>query len=322
MTTATTATAGVPLVAGLGRFLPTPADLARYCTSAKDGARALGTQTSLVAGLASAGLAHRADPARGPLFDYDDLLNAGLFSGSGRTVPELGRRYAVRFAAGSESSWYEPLSWQLTIRPPRRVPGGPRVSLSPLDTEAPGIRLIERDAAAGSAVVQVTGQRHTVSDPRVRPLWDEIVDALDSRAVRYQLVSEQLRRDHRRAWESGVADCVVASKELSRRLRSAGVAARVRRGYLLGLFGTEHAWCEVIEEGVAKPLDPVFAHLATAGAAGIPANPDFARACFGGRFNRLVPCAGQNGEPLVLLDGLAAPHSADVAVSAKPWSSR
>ena len=52
-----------------------------------------------------------------------------------------------------------------------------------------------------------------------------------------------------------MADCVVVTRLLAARLRDAGFQARARRGYLLGLVGSDHSWCEDFEDGRWKSLD-------------------------------------------------------------------
>jgi hypothetical protein len=277
------------------------------------------------------------DSERGPLFDYDDLMNVGMFCGTGQTVPELGLRFLMRFAVSPPTSWYAPRQWEIGVHPSSTAggrregadeTGGPRITVRVPDLDAPGVELLEgpgdrfgaplRTSGYG-AVVRLTGSEHTVRDPRIHEVWNEVVDALASRRVTYQTVPEPLRADHHRAWGLGVADCVVASRLLADRLRAVGLEATARRGYLLGLFGSDHAWCDVVEDGVHKSLDPVFAFVATVGdERGVAKAPDFAAACFGSRFNRLLPCRTDSAEPLVYFDGEPAPYWAMVGVGARP----
>ena len=176
-------------------------------------------------------------------------------------------------------------------------------------------------AAAYQAAVRITGAAHVVADPAVRPIWDGVVGPLVTGEVGFQAVAEPLRRDHHRAWALGTADCIVASKVLADRLNEAGLSARVRRGYQLGLYGSDHAWCELFEDGEYKPLDPMFSYLGHVGAPalGLPPSPAFAEAAYGGRFNRLLPFVGQDAEPLIYLDGRPAPYWALAGVGAKPF---
>lgn len=326
------------LLGALGRFTVVPSDIGRYDTDAATAAQALRAAPQQVIRLAAEGLPHVADPARGPLFDYDDLMNVGMFCGTGQTVPELGLRFLMRFAASSRASWYTAREWEIGVYPSRTaggessgtVPEGaarlPEVTVRVPDLSAPGVELVSKEdftdplrVGGYEATVRLTGADHGVRDPRIHAAWNEVVEGLASRRVTYQTVPEPLRADHHRAWELGIADCVVASRLLADRLRAAGLEATARRGYLLGLFGSDHAWCDVVEDGVHKSLDPVFAFVATVGdERGVAESPEFAASCFGSRFNRLLPCRTDSAEPLVYFDGEPAPYWAMVGVSARP----
>ncbi|MEU9980226.1 transglutaminase domain-containing protein [Streptomyces sp. NPDC050856] len=331
----TTDPAGTPAAAG---FRPVPADLARYDTGLVDAAAHLGIAASHLSGLADAGLPHVRDAGRGALFDYTDLTNAAYFSGSNTSIPELAWRFLLRFGQSSPATWYRPQTWDVTVRPP--VTSG-RVAreLGPLrlavpDSAAPGVELLGALEPPGEAawdggppaargyqvsayriVVRLSGAEDQVRDPRIRSAYDAVLDALDSGATTYQAVAEALRSDPDRAWELGMADCVVASRRLTARLRAAGLTARTRRGYLLGLVGGDHTWCEVQEDGRWKALDPVFAHLiGRTGAGGA-----FREACRGSRFNRLLPCAVEDAAPLIVrAGGEPVPLWALAGVSARP----
>ncbi|MFJ5549106.1 hypothetical protein [Streptomyces sp. NPDC093225] len=325
------------LLRALGRFTTVPADLARYETSAHTAAQALRATPEQVLRLAGAGLPHRDDPELGPLFDYDDVMNVGMFCGTGQTVPELGLRFLMRFAGSAAHGWFEPREWEVGVHPARTAGGGersggaadgaglPAVTTRVPDFAAPGVTglspAFDAPLLAGGyrSEVRLDGARHEVRDRRVLAAWDDVVGPLAAREVVYQTVPEALRADHGRAWELGVVDCIVASRLLAERLRAEGFEARARRGYLLGLFGSDHAWCEVVEDGVAKSLDPVFAFVATVGdERGVKESPEFAAACRGSRFNRLMPCVTDDAEPLVYFDGEPAPYWAMAGVSARP----
>ncbi|MFI9803981.1 hypothetical protein ACIHEJ_06350 [Streptomyces sp. NPDC052301] len=325
------------LLGALDRFRVAPPDVARYDTDTATAARALRAAPEQVARLADEGLPHVVDSARGPLFDYDDLMNVGMFCGTGQTVPELGLRFLMRFAASQRASWFEPRDWEVGVHPARTAGGegaeAPAADAGRLevtvrvpDLSAPGVEALDGGpfdeplrTNGYRAAVRLTGAEQTVRDPRIHEAWAEVVDGLASRRVIYQTVPEPLRADPHRAWDLGIADCVVASRLLADRLRAAGLQATARRGYLLGLFGSDHAWCDVVEDGVHKSLDPVFAFVATVGdERGVAESPDFAAACFGSRFNRLLPCRTDSAEPLVYFDGEPAPYWAMVGVGARP----
>ncbi|WP_406346184.1 transglutaminase domain-containing protein [Streptomyces sp. NBC_00648] len=336
--TQSTAAAG-SLTKALGQFHFVPEEFADYSTDLVTATRFLRTEPEQIRELVAAGLPHAIGADGEVLCDYVDLTNVAAFAGNGQTVPELALRFLMRFAASPLESLYTARGWEVVVRPPQR--NGETVAVRAADLEAPGLRVhsVEPldqadgpagDAPAGSLVpggyqmrVELTGEQDTVRDPRIKVVYDEIMAALLDESVIYQTVPEELRADHRRAWEMGMADCIVVSRMLADRLRSElGLTARARRGYLLGLLGSDHAWAEVQEDGRWKTLDAVAAHLVSGSRRdlGIGERPEFAAACFGSRFNRFLPCATDGADPLVYFGDRPAPQWALAGVSAKPWS--
>jgi hypothetical protein len=325
------------------RFERVPAEFARYAVDLDGAARLLGLSRERTAELAPRALPHEADPEHGPLFDYVDVMNLALFAGTSRdSIPELALRFLLRFASGARPSWYEPRHWLVRVRAPQTVGDdavSPDLRLLRPDLAAPGVEELDpRDLPIATATataakasveppgyevaVRLTGAEDAVGEPDVQAIYDDMLAALLSGTVVYQSVSEQLRMLHERAWDLGMADCVVVSRLLAQRLREAGYLARARRGYLLGLVGSDHSWCEYLEDGRWKTLDLVFAFLAGgAGHRRIQAPPEFAAACRGGRFNRLLPCEADEASALILSGGEPAPPWALAGVSAHPWES-
>ncbi|ACU72410.1 transglutaminase domain protein [Catenulispora acidiphila DSM 44928] len=313
------------------RFERVPAEFARYAVDLDAAARLLGLDPRRTAEVARDALPHETDPERGPLFDYVDVMNLALFAGTSRdSIPELALRFLLRFASGPRPSWYEPRHWLVRVRAPRSEEAAMQL-LGP-DLAAPGVQEVDpRDLPIATTTVEppgyevavrLTGAEATVGDPQVRAIYDDMLEALLSGTVIYQSVSEELRMLHERAWGLGMADCVVVSRLLAQRLRDAGFQARARRGYLLGLVGSDHSWCEYFEDGRWKTLDLVFAFLAGgAGHRRIEASPEFAAACRGGRFNRLLPCDAEEASALILAGDEPAPPWALAGVSAHPWES-
>jgi hypothetical protein len=318
----------------LDRFLPVPAPFARYDVTIGAAAQILAADQDRIAELAAGGLPHDRGADAGPLFDYYDLINLAMFGSRTRqSIPELALRFLLRFAATPSAGWYEPRQWLVQVRAPLPPPGTPaapagQVAIQRPDFTAPGVDALELGAGRApveapgyQAAVRLTGVAGSVRSVLARARFEELVDALSSGQVVYQAVAEPLRMDHEAAWRLGMADCVVVGRLLAERLRLAGLRARARRGYLLGLVGSDHAWCELYEDDRWKPLDVVFAYLAGAGASSrsLEPAPEFAAACCGSRFNRLLPCVSEEASALVHLGGEAAPAWALAGVSARPW---
>ncbi len=300
-------------------FEPTPPDLAVYDTTLADAATVLRTDEG---GVAVLGL-RQVDG----LLDHTDVANAALHAGSGTTVPELARRLLMRFAAAEPDTWFAPLDWTVAVH---RVPTGETFQVAVPDLDAEGVELLDDPAAylprpvvaeghqadPYEVRVRLTGERYEVTDRRIRAAFDDVLAAFDSGAVHYQAIAEPLRTDHRRSWELGVADCVVAGRFLADRLRAEGFRARARRGFLLGLVGNDHGWCEVHLDGRWRALDPVFAYLGAEH--GRDGGAEFRAASCGSRFNRLLPCAVAEPDALFLRpDGAPAPAWAFGAVSSR-----
>jgi hypothetical protein len=291
------------------RFVPTPGDLAVFDTTPAQAATVLSRDEAAVETLGLRQVEGR--------FDFTDVLNAGLHSGTGRSLPEMASGLLMRFAAAERESWFTPLDWTVSVQWPR---SGEQFHVAVPDLATDGIDVVGEPTAAVVAPVvprgyqaepyqvrvRLAGERFTITDRRVHAAYDEILAAFESGAVHYQAISEPLRIDHRRAWALGVADCVVAGRVLADRLRAEGMEARGRRGFLLGIVPNDHGYCEVLLDGRWRCLDPIFALLATKHAGDRAA--EFRDACVGSRFNRLLPCAVDGSAPLFLRpDGTPAP---------------
>ncbi|MET9857357.1 transglutaminase domain-containing protein [Streptomyces sp. NPDC006450] len=300
------------MAAGLDRFLAVPAGAARYDTDATAAALWLCTLPEYVIALGEKhGLPFVCDAERGPLFERADLINVGLMSGSGRTTLEVALRFALGFSAGPAEEWLGARDWLVTVRLPAEETGRHRVRVP--DVQAPGVRLLpsqglrlpahgaEFDHQGHQAAVRITGARGRVRDVRAGEVYREMLADLFARRVVYQCVAEPLRMDHHRAWEAGMADCIVVSRVITDRLRAVGLRARARRGYLLGVVASEHAWCEVWEDGRWKPVDVGLAFIPRRfpGGQDFPETREFTADCFGSRLNRLLPCVGEGAGSLL-----------------------
>lgn len=327
--------------AALGQFHTMPADFAHYVIDAATAAGILGVTPDQVAGLAAGVLPHATGPGAGLRYDYADLINLALFGGgSSQSIPDLALRFLLRFAAAGPDSWYAPRQWLVRVRIPESAAAdgaaSGRLEVSSADLHGPGIELLSADYVAATApklpkgtvpppgyevAVRLTGAPGTVRSAAANRVYAGVLEPLLSGAVIYQSVTEELRMRQQAAWALGMADCVVISRLLAERMREAGLTARARRGFLLGLVGSDHAWCEVFEDQRWKPMDAVFEFLASgnAGIRSIRAAPGFAPACRGGRFNRLLPCQADEASAIIRLDGQPAPPWWTSAISATSW---
>ncbi len=321
-----------------------PREFARYVIDSAAAGRILGVEPELVAGLAADALPCETDPTRGLLYDYVDVINLALFGGAnGRSIPDLALRFLLRFAAEEPDAWYAPRQWLVRVRAPESMAADAdtvagRPAVRPADLAAPGIEPLSQEylsrtagrLAAGcveppgyQVAVRVTGAADTVRSASANLIHEEMLATLLAGDVIYQSVTEELRMLHQRAWDLGMADCVVISRLLADRLRQAGLTARARRGYLLGLVGSDHSWCEVFEEDRWKPMDVVFEFLAssTDSIRAIKAAAGFAQTCRGGRFNRLLPCQASEATAVIRLGDRPAPPWWTCAISANAWQS-
>lgn len=302
------------LAAAVAGLRTVPPEYAVYDAGAAVAGTFLRLPPQVLPALAAAGLPHRDGGDGEPRFDFTDLTNLALRCGLGTTVPELARRFLLRFVIGAPETWYDERTWRITVAPPKGGETG--WQLLPLDADAPGIDVHESETVEGTttSIVTVVGRPDTVTDPAVIGPYEAILAALVSGDVAYQAVPEPLRDRYAEAWRYGIADCVVVSRLLASRIAATGSRARARRGYLLGLLGSDHAWAEVYADGRWQCLDPVFELLA----ATTPDTDEFRHACRGSRFNRLVPCATDTAAPLVSLPGRVTPAWALAGVSSTP----
>lgn len=329
-------TAVSPLSAVVGELKQVPEEFADYSTPPDVAARFLQVSEEDVLSFAEAGVCFRAGPDGLPRFEFADIYNLASLSGQGRSVFELGLRFLMRFSAERPESWFVERQWSVKVVPPdstalkARVPDDDCENVRQLEVNLPGQErgadqpldgdYIELPTAGVEYRVRLRGRHDTVQHPSIISAYTEVFDALIGGAISYQTVPEVLRSAADVAWDLGIADCVVVSQVLATRLRAAGHAARARRGYLLGLLGSDHAWTEVFEGGRWKQLDPVAAALATGKLRelGFSSHPDFLSSCRGSSFNRFLPCRTYQAEPLLLLADGTAPQWITCAISASP----
>ncbi len=267
-------------------------------------------------------------PCEGPpgdeRFDGNDLFNVALYSSSRASVPERAFQFVLRWMTDPSDSWFETRRWSfsLELTPDGRSGGASRLLLARPRPELLGGRLLDLESEPAEAAaregdivadgvdrltlrgrIETTGARMALRSPRLR----DIVEEFESTPYRWLKLPEQLQRQPERLLPHGVATCIAASLHLERRCHDAGLRARTRRGWVLGMLDLAHAWLEVCDDdGVVKTIDPIFALLSSL--VDDP-NPDFRTACRGSRLNRLLATDHRADEPLELrlLDGRSAP---------------
>ena len=260
------------------------------------------------------------DPATGgPLFDYYDLVNVGLASGTGLSLGEQAQRSLMRFALAPAATWTGDKRWALTIE--HRCPAEPCCGDGRWEATVPDLGPVggrierwqeesedekgERACAAllrQQGVVVLHGDVAPVVAADVRKVFREAVEAIVGGEVRYQWMPRALRTDPAATDRLRLTDCAVASRSLAERLVELGFEARTRKSHVLGLVGVEHIWVQVVDaDGSWKVLDPILAALAewTRGA-----NPEFGEFCLGSISNRVLPwLCGADEDVAVHVDG-------------------
>lgn len=227
----------------------------------------------------------------GRAFRRCDLLNVGLYSGSGRTIPEVAESHRVRWVNEAPERWIEPRTWALELEPRCDRCGAGTWEVPPPVPERFGGELHAWDAGWTGERFLVTGRvtvhgaGHALTSARV-DAFDELMGALLEDRLRYQYLPAELRSDPEAAAALGAVDCMAASLVLQGRLADAGTEARTRKGLLLGGAAVEHVWTEVRDGDDWRPLDLVLPRLAAGAGAGGPAFVAFAR---GSASNRLLP---------------------------------
>lgn len=250
-------------------------------------------------------------------FDRHDLVNLGLNSGIGETVPEKTMRFAMRWMAEDPRTLFRPKRWEFAIelscaapagcggggvrwsiaRPAPQLYGGWVESLActpagpavdELDFVSPG-----GPSFAVDAVLVTNGEHRELRSARLR----EILSEYSGGGYRWARLPEPLQWKPELVLPYGVAPCISVCVDLAAKCRAAGYEARTRRGWILGMLDLAHSWLEVVDDdGAVKTVDPVFGILAEAFA---EPHPDFAAACFGSALNRVLPTEHAAHQPLL-----------------------
>jgi hypothetical protein len=284
------------------RLRPVPPPYFRPTLDVTQAARRLGCDSGLVEELVRAGF--RADETpEGLRFDSYDVMNLGLAAGLGGSLAEQTEQRCLTMAAAAPDEWLAPRTWRIRLGAPCTAPECPGETPAPPEPGLLGGRLLDyqksdRSPSDAVAVVATRGRDDEPRTPEVRRIHDELLSGLISGRYQYSWLPHALRSDPKAAVAYGMVDCTVASWLMRRWAREAGLEARTRKGYLLGLVGVEHAWTEVFEEGRWLVLDPVLAFQALRRAPGDPrAAAAFGAFCRGSVHNRLLAWPGSAGEP-------------------------
>ncbi|MGY4643755.1 transglutaminase domain-containing protein [Cellulomonas sp. URHB0016] len=220
----------------------------------------------------------------GDLVERYDVWNLGFAEGAQRSRGEREMLFFNRLLRSYGSDWISPYQYEMTATTlcPR---GALCESTGWPDPDIPGATWTDRQAGGGEAQwrgsITMQGRAGEVVSPVVRALWDELLETYGFQFTTSALAAEtELTRQRR------VGDCAALSKVLALDLRSAGLDAHVRSGYIFGGARTRwHRWVEVVDEdGATKALDSAMAMIADTFF-----TPQYKAFCFGSRLNRIIP---------------------------------
>ncbi|HEY4027062.1 MAG TPA: hypothetical protein VGO86_11585 [Candidatus Dormibacteraeota bacterium] len=303
--------------------MPTPPDRRERLLTLPEARAKLGCGDDLLTALLDRGFPVAAVEGGEPRLDLHDVINVGLYSGSGQSVPELAQRALFRFASTDPERWTAPTRWKIAVEHRCLAgDGGEHAggwALAEPDPERWGgatdewgsheglrLRLDGRgdaperraDSASATGTVRLEGRVQRVLAPTVIEAFDELVRGIQRDAPRFQWLPDALRADPDGAARLGVTDCAASSLLLERELGRLGFATRTGDGCVLGLVPTPHAWVEVLDDdGVWKALDPIFAAVA----ARVPGTrPEFAAFCLGSFSSRVLPWNRRAGEAIAV----------------------
>lgn len=293
------ATELAPWLGAVATLRPVPERYFAPTLDVPEAARQLGCPAGVIEELVRAGLPS-ADSPDGPLLDYHDVMNVGMAAHTGRSLAEQAERRCMRMAAGDPGKWIEPRTWRVRLGAPCTEPDCAGAFPAAPTPELLGGALLEYQpsestAHEADAVVATRGRRDEPRTRAVREVYDDLLSGLTTDRYRYSWLPHALRADPAQAAELGVADCVIAAWIMQRHAESAGLEARTRKGYLIGLVGVEHAWTEVLEEGRWLALDPILAFLGLRQPGSDPGFTDF---CRGSVHQRLLAWDRRADEPI------------------------
>lgn len=297
----------------------TPAELRRPTVDEAAARKMLRCTPESFKALRALGLEGESTPD-GMRYDAADVRNAGLYSLSGRTEVEMAMRPILAFLQGTDEQMFAERRWSFEmtaaaacrIHPPApEAFGGTLNFLEPAADDEGRAGVSAGQALRGEMITR--GASDPVVDPGIVLLLKELIAA----GVRWHYLPEGLKQDAYAAHARGVGNCDTMSIVLGDRLREAGYAARVFRGWIVGITEVPHSWVEVVDaDGRTKILDPSLLVLASHSGLG---SPEFVRKAPGARMSRIAPTRCPLSEPIGLgSDGAAVP----VRFSCRPRSAR
>lgn len=232
-------------------------------------------------------------------FDSRDLFNLGLHSGTGRTLPEQAFAYALRWMRSPTEDLLAPRTSRFSVTLGCSCTGA--LFAPPRCPRVDDLVITER------CVTATIGTEGSLVPLRSLALID-IVRDFAGLGLRWMKLPEPLRQDEDLVLSHRVASCDSASRYLVRRCAEAGLRARTRIGWVIGMLDLVHAWVEVTDsDGVTKIIDPIFALFATT----LPdANPVLTDPTVSLRTNRLIPTDLSVG-------GRVAQHDCDTPATIK-----
>ena len=258
--------------------------------------------------LRECGLEAAMTPA-GPVYDANDIRNAALYSGSGRTEVETAMGAVLSFLRGPDEELFVNRHWTYEMVGRRAADGADRCLLHPLTPEVFGgesdplvggdgepVRVGDRVSVPPGVPVRATmvtrGRPDPVRDPAIGAITAEFLAS----GVRWHHLPAGLKRDAQAAFARGIGDCDTVSAVLAERFTDAGYDARVFRGWIVGITDVPHSWVEVVDtDQQVKVIDPSLLLLARHPRLG---SPDFAGRTLGARLNRIAPTRCPLGEPI------------------------
>lgn len=318
-------------------LVPVPAGRHERLLTLAEARATLGCTEDVLAGLIEHGLPVAEVAAGEPRLDQHDVINVGLYSGTGRSMPELAQRALLRFAAGDPAGWAAPGRWSIAVEhrcaaagAPGPEHAGPWTLAEPdpgrwggvieawearegvrLPAQHGGPALPSPDHATVTGRVFLVGRTARVSARAVADAFHALVHGIRRGSPRFQWLPAALRADPDAGARLGVIDCGSGSLLLARELRRLGFQAHAREGHVLGLVPTQHAWVEVLDgDGAWKALDPIFCAIAGR----VPSSrPEFEEFCLGSFGSWVLPWAVEVGAPIAVHHcGRAATASATV----------